>query len=167
MHPSDAQRFRSVLTGIGRVYGQELDSVILDAYWIALSDWDLQSFEAACRQLMASCQFMPRPADFSRLRKSASAASPGESWRQVLEHCKGAYRRGGLDDGGPIDRAVAQLGGYRSIAMHDTDYLWALEKRFSERYQEVSEVESARQALPSYTPEPLRISSGGLRRIGR
>jgi hypothetical protein len=74
----------------------------------------------------------------------------------VLEHCKGAYRDGkGLDDGGPIDRAVGQLGGYKAVAFHDSDFLWALEKRFAERHEEVVDVTAARVALPEAEARPL------------
>lgn len=148
MQPSDSKRFRDLLRGIGRMFGQDLDAVTLDAYWVALSDWTITDLEAAARQLLRTAKFMPRPADFFEL-KNAGKPTAAEAWDMVLRHCKGAYRSGaGLDDGGPIDMAVKGLGGYRAIAMHDLDYLPIMQRQFVERFEEAEDVVQTREALP-------------------
>ena len=110
--------------------------------------WSLDDFRAAAEQLLRTCEFMPVPADFERLRR-AGKATAGEAWVAVLEHCTGPYRYGeGIDNGGPIDQAVAVLGGYRAVAMHNSNFLHALERRFAEHYTCGVEVAAVRAAVP-------------------
>jgi hypothetical protein len=168
VQPSDGNRFRALLAGMGRMFGQDLDSVVLDAYWLALRDWSLSDFEAACAQLMRTCRFMPRPADFAGLVK-AHARTASEAWDAVLQHCKGAYRDGsGIDGGGPIDQAVAGLGGYRAVAFHDLDYLPILSRQFHERYEELRDVHETRASVPQLADHKTRsiIRHNGPRRLG-
>lgn len=168
MLAADGPRFRAVLAGMGRLFGQDLDGVVLDAYWLALREWSLGDFEAACGRLMQTSRYMPRPADFAALAR-AHEATASEAWSAVLEHCKGAYRdRAGLDNGGPIDQAVAGLGGYRAIAFHNAEFLPVLGRQFAERYAESRDVSAAREALPQLAGLNTRprIGSDGLRKLG-
>jgi len=166
--PTDGNRFRSLLAGMGRMFGQDLDGVVLDAYWLALRDWSFEAFEAACGQLTRTSKFMPRPADFVALAK-AHETTPSEAWDAVLQHCKGAYRDGsGIDDGGPVDQAVAGLGGYRAVAFYNIEFLPVLARQFAERYDESRDVSATRAALPQLADLNTRprISSNGLRKLG-
>lgn len=147
MQPSDGQRFRDLLRGMGRMYGQEPDKLVLDAYWLALRDWDYADFEAAASHLMATAKFMPRPADFNALRKAAEPA-PSEAWAEVLDACVDWRYPESLPDG-RIGRAVAAVGGWRAIAMADTERdLPHIQRRFLQAYEELSDVETTRHALP-------------------
>jgi hypothetical protein len=152
VQPTDGNRFRDLLRGMGRMYGQEPDGVVLDAYWVALRDWDFAEFQAAAAHLMAMAKFMPRPADFNELRRAAEPTS-AEAWESALEFAKSlwhplGYRNGTIGDRA-IDLAVAALGGYPALAMADVEKLQWLEKRFAEVYETTSDVESVRAALPS------------------
>lgn len=168
MLAADAPRFRAVLAGMGRMFGQDLDGVVLDAYWLALREWSLADFEAACGRLMQTSRYMPRPADFAELARAHQPTS-SEAWNAVLEHCRGAYRDGsGLDAGGPIDQAAAGLGGYRAIAFHNADFLPVLARQFTERYAESRDVNATREALPQLADLNARprIRHDGLRKLG-
>jgi hypothetical protein len=156
MQRTDFERFRAVMTGMAKLYERELDAPLLDAYWLSLRDWDLAQFEAAAAYLMQTCEFMPRPAAFTKLRE-ASRPSAGESWARVLEHIKGAYRDGaGLDDGGPIDRAVQALGGYAAIAFRNIDHLHFVERRFVERYDELCDAAAVSERFAQALDAPLQ-----------
>jgi hypothetical protein len=147
MQPADFQRFKSVMTGMAKVYERELDGVLLDAYWLTLRGWSLPEFEAAAAHLMSTSEFMPRPAAFHALRQAARP-TPGEAWARVLRHVRtGAYRQGGLRDD-TVESAVRALGGYRAIAMSHEERLPFLERRFSEHYATKADVEVIREALP-------------------
>jgi hypothetical protein len=153
MKGTDLARFKETMTRLAKVYDRELDAVVLDAYWTALSDWAIEDFETAALHLMRSSVHMPRPADFNALRK-ASRPTAAEAWARVLQHCKGAYRDGGgLDGGGPIDDAVAGLGGYKAIAHYNIDYLGALQRQFVDRYGEQSDAHETRESVPQITAE--------------
>lgn len=136
MRPDDFARFRSLITGMAKLYEREIDQTLLDAYWISLQDWDIDDLERAAGHLMATSGWMPRPSAFNDLRKQAKT-TPGEAWLAVLEHCSsGRYRDGsGIDGGGPIDRAVLVAGGYRAVALQPEDRLHFIERRFGEAYE--------------------------------
>lgn len=148
MTPEDRKSFLEVVLGFAELKGKHLSAPALELYWRAMYQWSLDDFRAAAEHLLRTCEFMPVPADFERLRR-AGKATPGEAWVAVLEHCTGPYRyREGIDDGGPIDQAVAVLGGYRAVAMHNSNFLHALERRFAEHYTSGVEVATVRAAVP-------------------
>jgi len=166
--PPDRQQFLEIVLGFAELKGKKLSAPALELYWRAMRDWSLAEFRDAAEQLLRTCEFMPVPADFERLRK-AGQATPGEAWAEVLEHCTGPYRCGtGIDDGGPIDQAVAALGGYRAIAMHNSEFLHVFERRFAEHYKSGIDVASVREAVPHIASDSRsRIRHGGLhKRLG-
>lgn len=159
MQATDANRFRDLLRGIGRVFCNEPDAVILDAYWLALSDWDLDEFEQACGYLLQSAQFMPRPSDFTKLRK-ASRPTAGEAWVKVLAYARlngfAVWDSGPPSENNPnarptdpvANQAVEAVGGYQAIAQSRTDQTHFIEKRFCEHYDAISDREDIRAAVP-------------------
>jgi hypothetical protein len=153
----DFQRFNELMTGMARMYGSAIDRIVLDAYWLALRDWELDDFEAACGHLMRTSKFMPRPAEFTELRK-AGDATPGEVFgtlRQWLHYTPNGYQ---LKPSTPrrIASAFAAIGGAQGYAMCDSDKLHFLEKRFCEHYEQISEHEDVRQALPGILDARLK-----------
>ena len=144
----DFQRFRAVIAGMGKLYEREVDTALLDAYWIALRDWPLEDFERAAGHLMRTSEFMPRPAAFTALRK-AGGMTAGEAWAIALEHAKGSYRAGPTVP--QVERAVAAMGGWQVIARSNLDGLPFLERRFAEHFAEIESREDVREALPAIT----------------
>jgi hypothetical protein len=145
MQPTDGQQFRNVLVGMGRMYGQELDKLVLNAYWVALSDWSLEDFGAAARRLMQTAKFMPRPADFHDLRK-AGRPTAGEVWAIVLT----CARRGDEhpDVSPAAKRALAAIGGIRTVMMSDPQKTPFLARSFAEHFETMTDVDDIREALP-------------------
>lgn len=160
MQATEGKRFRDLLRGMARAFGSDIDAVTLDVYWLALSDWTLDEFEAAAGHLLRNSKFMPRPAEFNALKK-AGKYTAAEAWDAVLQHCKGAYRDGlGLDNGGPVDLAVRGIGGYRAIAMHNLDYLPILQRQFADRFAELDDVMAIRQSVPQLVDQDTRARIG-------
>lgn len=166
MQAEDFTRFRGVMTGMAEMFQRELTSVLLDAYWISLRDWSWDNFEAACGQLMRSSEFMPRPADFTKLRK-AGRPTAGEAWIVALEFARHGFSY--WDSGMPtlnadtkepadelLNRAVRAIGGYKAIAMSPTDKTVFLERRFCEHYEAMQEADEVREALPQLAAENRR-----------
>lgn len=150
MQQADFQRFRAVLAGMAELYQRELSGPLLDAYWLALKSWSLADFESAAAHLMATATFMPRPSDFNQLKK-ASEPTAGEAWATALANCT-CWRGDRPSPGGRIDRAARAIGGYHAIAMADRETaLPHIERRFKEAYEELSDVEETREALPEIT----------------
>lgn len=160
MQPSDGNRFRNLMRGVGRMFGQDLDDVVLDAYWIALRDWTLKDFEAACAHLMSNSKFMPRPADFNALRK-AGEPTPSEAWQTAMDNCLG-WRTGSSNAGEMIDSVVRSVGGYRAIALADEETaLPHIERRFKEAYTQLADRQPVREALPQIAKPTSHVALKG------
>jgi hypothetical protein len=165
MQTDDRARFRAILVGIARVYDREVDSLLLDTYWLALRDWSIEDVERAAAHLLTSSRFMPRPADFAALRR-AGAMTAGEAWQAALVHARGAYRAGPSVP--PVERAVAALGGWQVIARSSEDSLPFLERRFAEHFVEIEAREEVREALPALVgpSSTFRTRALGPARVG-
>lgn len=172
MTPNDFQRFKAVMAGMGRVFGADVDSVLLDAYWLALRDWMLTEFEDAAAHLMANSQFMPKPADFNELRK-AGRETAGEAFQRARQIVRSLFPReySSHQSGDPrLDAAIRACGGYEALAMCTTENIGFFENRFREHYESITDAEDVRGALPNLTggarltgPQPV---ADGLRLIG-
>jgi hypothetical protein len=140
------------MAGMAKLYEREIDGVLLDAYWLALRAWPLQDFERAAGHLMATCKFMPRPADFNDLRR-AGELTAGEAWEIVL-------RGDRLEPGSRAERAARIVGGQQRIRHADIERdLPHVQRRFMEAYDELIDVDAVRTALPGIAPRPALRSS--------
>ena len=160
MHVSDFAAFRALMTGLGKVYEREIDEPLLDAYWLALEDWNVADFSAAAKHLMRCGRFFPRPSDFEDLRRSATQRDAVEVWETARITARNAISLGrvrtDVTSGDPvIDRAAATIGGYGAIAMCESAWLHALERRFLDAYRESRGVAEARAALPHLASQDL------------
>jgi hypothetical protein len=141
MEPTDFNRFRAVMAGMAKLYDKEIDSLLLDAYWLALRDWSLPDFEAAASHLMSAAKFMPRPAEFNELRK-AGQLTGGEAWAFVLSGKS-------LEPGTVIARAADAVGGQRFIRAANIERdLPHIQRRFLEAYEEISDAQMVREVIP-------------------
>lgn len=172
MQSTDFERFHALLLGMGELYGKDISTPLLDAYWVALRNWDLADFEAACGHLMEHATFMPRPAEFTALRK-AGRETAGEAWIVARQHLVWGLHGYTLSKDCPelVARAVRAVGGANVIAMCDEDKLTFLEKRFTEHYGDMQDSEDTRQAVPqiAYGDEPLQLKrvAGTFKAIGK
>ena len=154
MQPTDATAFRNTLTGMFRLYGQDPDALVLDAYWLALADWSLEEFQSGARHLMQTAKFMPRPADFAELRK-AGRPTAGEAWAVALDAARGSnYPTDNL----AVERAVRAIGGWRVIAMSTDEGLPFLERRFAEHFETMQDAEDVRHAVPQIALSGARLN---------
>lgn len=152
MQQDDFTRFRAVMAGMAKVYEREIDSVLLDAYWLTLRDWSLDDFERAAAHLMRTSEFMPRPAAFNELRKTAS--------QQIAA---GAWFTSGTSNDPRANRAMHIATQGRYIGHIPLDELQWVQKRFIEVYEELSDVEETRAAL-GFDGGWLQISADTARR---
>lgn len=173
METDQFPRFKSVMTGMSEVFQRELSNPLLDAYWLALRSWSLADFEAACGQLMQTATFMPRPVDFSNLRK-AGRLTAGEAWAEVMTHVRaGNYGHRGIVVSELVDRCVAAIGGYHMIGMGETSKNHFLAARFNEAFEHLQDAEDVREAIPQVAYSNTRCLQGPQRagsvlgRLGR
>lgn len=166
MQSTDRVDFVRVLNGLAAIKRVELTKEAIDLWWAALSPrWELADFKGAASHLVTSCQFMPTPYDFEQLRK-AGELTPSEAWTEALAACTN-WRNPKLLPNGRVSRAAAAVGGFRAIAMCDTERdLPHVQRRFLEAYEELTDVESVRAALPDFTAKQLTRKTNGFAQIG-
>lgn len=137
MQGPDFSRFRAVMAGMAELYQRELSNTLLDVYWLSLRDWSLAEFEGAAAKLMQSSTFMPRPADFTELRKQARERTAADAW----------FTKGTSDD--PRANKAMQIATQGRYVGHiPLDELTWVQKRFVEIYDELADADEARAALP-------------------
>jgi hypothetical protein len=163
VNQSDLGAFSLVILGMAELRGRQLTSAGVKLYWNCLQHLTLLEFTEMATHLTRTCAFMPTPYDFEKLRLSGRA-TPGEAWSRVLGWtASGSYRDCNSIGDALIDRAVAALGGYRSIAMHDISTLHFAERRFVEHYEAIQDADYVREALPSIArpalPGPTSIAA--------
>ena len=168
MTPEDYETFCGILLGFAEPRRIPLSSTTFELYWGALADWTIEDFRATANVLFKRCDWMPTPKDFEDLRRSATENAGVEAWEAARRAARSAIALGRVREdvtsGDPlIDRAVATVGGYGAIAMCESAWLHALERRFLQAYVEVREVAEIRAALPHFTERaslPQRNATG-------
>lgn len=176
MTPNDRKAFIEVVIGFAELKGKQLSAPALELYWRSLQHWGLEDFKVAAEHLLRTCEFMPLPKDFENLRK-AGRPTTGEAWAQVLAFARkgfvlweggGASRNSavGEPDDPVVNRAVEMVGGYRAIAMSDTDKTQFLERRFCEHYESLQDAEDVRESVPAIAYTSPRALNGP-QRVGK
>lgn len=159
MLPIDKQAFGKVLNGLAAIKGKELTQEAVILWWNSMQSWSIEDFKAAASHLVGSCQFMPTPYDFEQLRKAGEMTS-GEAWRVVLAGAE-------LDPNSREYRAAQIVGGQYAIRHANVEReLPFIAKRFREAYEELSDVDAVRVALPSIAANrSIPDLSGALKRM--
>ncbi|MDB6102556.1 MAG: hypothetical protein JWO52_2555 [Gammaproteobacteria bacterium] len=166
MRDSEKAVFTKQLLGLAAMKpGAKLTPEAIEIWWQSMRhDWELEDFKAAAAHLSRAMEFMPNPYHFDQLRKAARPTA-AEAWIQARAAAGSCYVGGpiGFGSGGTcgnpfIDRVVQSIGGYRTIALHDTDKLHYLERRFTENYKSLQNAEDVRQAVPQISgPSRLKL----------
>jgi len=163
MDAENREEFVRVLAGIAEIKSKEMTTEAFEIWWNLMQGWEISDFKKAAGYLLKNCQFMPQPFDFEQLRKKG-AKSAREAWGLALAHAEGPWRQGVLGDT-LIDQVVAILGGYRMIALTNSDRLGFLERRFIDAYGDFQDSDDVREALPNLS-ERSRLTNGSAVRIG-
>lgn len=159
MQPSDKPKFVTTLVGLAAIKNRELTDEAIDLWWLSMAAWSIEDFTTAAAHLITACQFMPTPYDFAQLLR-AGQLTAGEAWLEALH--------GNLTPGSRAARAAAVMGGQQRLRMADIERdLPHLQRRFMEVYDELSDVDSTRDALPALAlparADALLMDFGGKR----
>lgn len=120
-------------------------------WWHAMEAWSLNDFKAACAHLVKSMEFMPSPYHFERLRRAGDLTGP-EAWTMVLNGVA-------LEPGSRIARAAAAVGGQYHVRHADLSRdVPHIQRRFLEAYEELSDVDFVRSALPQIAGDGARVA---------
>lgn len=155
MHPTDRTEFLRVLNGLAAIKGKELTPEALSIWWQSMANWSLDEFKAAASHLATAHEWMPNPFHFEQLRR-AGEPTASEAWLQVLHGHK-------LEAGSRVARAAAVVGGQQAVRMANLEKdVPHMQRRFKEAYDELTEVDQAREALPQIARLPAPAGFGNL-----
>lgn len=158
MTQDDYDGFCEVVIGFAELKGKQLSAPAVELFWHAMRHWPLDAFRAAAEQLLRTCQFMPTPKDFQDLLR-AGEHTAGEAWDAVY------LGRGVVTERARRAAEIASSG--RRLGMLDIEReVPHVQRRFIEIYNELTDVEHTRAALPDLEEVIARIRTDGLRRIG-
>jgi len=145
----DRAEFVRVLNGLAAIKRVDLTEDAYELWWHSMRDWPINDFKVAAGYLLKNCQFMPAPNDFEELRKK-NRPSAHEAWADALCFADGAWRKDVHEDK-RLNAVVDAIGGWPAIALCETAKLGFLERRFIETYNDFSDSDDARLALPDLT----------------
>ena len=146
----DKPEFVRILNGMAAVKpGGNLTKEGYEMWWASMRDWSIDDFRNAAGHLLKTVEFMPNPYHFNQLKK-LQRPSKHEAWAAAMRACLG-WRTGASSGDAKIDAAVATIGGYRTLALCDTDKLGFCERRFLDTYEDFVESDDMRAALPHIT----------------
>lgn len=154
MLPTDKPEFVRVLVGLAAIKRVELTPEAMGLWWSAMARWPIEEFKAAASHLVSAHEWMPTPFHFEQLRK-AGEPTAGEAWTEVLAACV-EWRNPERLPNGRIARAAAAVGGFQAIAYADPERdLPHVQRRFLQAYEELTDVDSVRVALPQIAGHAL------------
>lgn len=135
MHASEKKQFAEAMVTLGMVFGVELQTPALRAYWEDLADLPWTQVEHGMRACRRLCRFMPRPVD---IRDHAGAGQQQSIDEQAINAWslvdKAARRPGGTGDQ-DIEQVVKQLGGWNHVrTMDEQKFLTFWRKEFMEAF---------------------------------
>ena len=168
MRDEDCKAFTEIVVGFAELKGRELSAATIELYWRSMQSWSIEEFRTAAEVLLTRCDWMPAPKDFEDLRRTATERDGVEAWEIARRAARSAIALGRVREDvtcgdALVDRAVATIGGYGAIALCETAWLHALERRFLQAYVEVREVAEIRAALPHFAARhalPARSAAG-------
>lgn len=145
MLQTDQGEFLRVIEGLAAIKpGGNLTPEALDLWWCAMRGWSIEDFRSAASHLARSVEFMPSPFHFEQLRR-AGELTAGEAWVKVLSGET-------LEPDSREWRAARVVGGQRAIRMADIERdLPHIQRRFMDAYEELTDVDATRIALPQFS----------------
>lgn len=138
------------------------------AYWMALSHLDDTTFGESVTRCLRECTFFPRPAEILERAEAALTTAgllPEDAetvWNRVAEVARSWHPAKGPTTwiNEDIDRALRDVGGFRTVALSDDNDVRFIRKDFLARYSAYRQRRIAAdqalmgQALPASTGEP-------------
>lgn len=146
MTREDYPEFCAIIGGFAELRGKELSGPALALYFRAMQDWLIDDFREAATYLLKNCEWMPLPHHFEQLRKKGKR-TPDEAWSIALAACS-SWRTSNSCGDAIIDRVVATIGGYETIALANVETaLPHVQRRFLTAYEQISDATEVRATL--------------------
>lgn len=152
MTDRDRPRFAECMATLATVFAEDVSTARATAYFVALSDVEIESVVGAVEEHIRQSRFFPKPAEL-RARIAPQRLAPSE----LLEHLVGILRRSSVglpDDLTAFDHFVIRaLGGAGEFLRMEA---WLMRKLVEERAGEWQEV----AAIRGVDAPPRQIAAG-------
>lgn len=157
MRTEEKREFANALSAVAVTFGTELDKPILAAYWMALSDLDLNALQSACSRALRELTFFPKPAELRKLAGIVASSSRAMlAWESVAKTTQRLGARRSVDFDDPVINAtVRSMGGWERLCRMEREEfaVWG-RKEFERIYSALCDSgisEDAGRYLPGQT----------------
>ena len=138
MQPDDRHKLATILAYIGELYDKNISKILIEIYWSALQDFELDEVKRAFKTHVSNpdCgRFFPKPADIVRFISGSCETRALLAWTKVEQAIAkvGSYQSVAFDD--PLIHAVLDaMGGWISICAIYADKMSYRAHEFQKRY---------------------------------
>ena len=139
MKDQDLEKFVSLMVGTGEVYGREISSHLNDAYWAALSRYELDDVSRAFSEHLVNPdtgQYFPKPADIVKFIDGNTQSNALRAWSKVEKAVRrvGPYQTVVFDDA-LIHAVLVDMGGWIDLCNMTDQELPFRRNEFEKRYK--------------------------------
>ena len=133
MRSGDRDRFLELISALAASFRTEATEPLLMGYWIGLQDMAIEDFERAATKAIATCRFMPVPAELRDLAGTGQAIAAMDAWQAVIGAMRSVGRYRGVDFGPLVNAVIRNLGGWTRLCNTDSDELHSFTRKDFER----------------------------------
>ncbi len=152
MIDQDRAAFAQFMSGVYGFYGRDASDFSLSVWWQAMSPYDFEAVKDALNRHCVnpdSGQFLPKPADVVKMLGGSTVDAALVAWSKVDRAVRevGTYRSVVFDDP-VIHRVITDMGGWVSIGSKDEEAWPFVRNEFVNRYRGFR----MRSEIPEYLP---------------
>ncbi len=133
-------KFKEYIATLCELHDRTMSKLITDLYWKVLEPFTDEQCEAAFKEIIYSCKFFPKPADFREVLCGKKENKAIGAWLEVLIAVKriGNYQSVKFSDPA-IHSIINAMGGWPQLAgtMEDKDVKWK-QKEFERLYEVIA-----------------------------
>ena len=147
MTNTDRPEFFKTIAALGEVFNTETSDFVLELYFKALCDMDIEDFKAAATTLLQESKFFPKPAEFREIAKPKGIEAL-EAYQSVCRAVSrvGTYRSIQFADDPKAGKALELMGGWVAFGQSEQDEHWK-QKEFLRIYDTLNGAELAPKTL--------------------
>lgn len=156
------EKFTAAVALLATTYNRDAPKALYEAYWLGLDDLTDNELAVATKQALASCKFMPTPAElrsFGKPQRSMTARAAA-AWAAIREAIrKYDYTVASIDFGPLVNTVLRSMGSWEWLCELGDDAMKWEAKRFAELFEAF-----ASGPVDALRSEPL--TGWGLGRVG-
>jgi len=150
-------KFKEYMATLCELYDRQISKLLTDLYWKILEPFTDEQCEEAFKEIIYSCRFFPKPADFLDVLQGKKQHQATAAWLKVLNAVAriGNYQSVKFSD--PVIHSVINaMGGWPQLCMMSNDEVKWKQKEFERLYEVLSERGGKH---PEYLPGASEMSN--------